>query len=212
MLIKKPSDMPYSEVTPEVRVHESAKFPGGCRGGDGRGHAGGALRFGLARAAERARRRDAKLGPLVKSPFSTAEPQTPVKDVSRTTTTTTNSAPTRTIRRKMRTNFVTSPWSVSVEGEVNKPRKFDIEELRKLAPLEERIYRHRCVEGVVDRGAVDRLFAQRAAQARGAEAEGEVRRLPELSTIVKQMPLGPRDGDSNCPTSRACGWTKRCTR
>ncbi len=40
----------------------------------------------------------------------------------------------------------TRPWTVSVEGEVNKPKVFDIEELLKLAPLEERIYRLRCVE------------------------------------------------------------------
>ena len=57
-------------------------------------------------------------------------------------------------------NFQTSPWTVSVEGEVDKPRKFTMDEIMKLAPLEERIYRHRCVEGMVDRGAVDRLFAQ----------------------------------------------------
>lgn len=44
-------------------------------------------------------------------------------------------------------NFVTSPWTVSVEGEVAKPRKFTMDEIMKLAPLEERIYRHRCVEG-----------------------------------------------------------------
>ena len=43
-------------------------------------------------------------------------------------------------------NFVTSPWTVSVEGEVAKPRKFTMDEIMKLAPLEERIYRHRCVE------------------------------------------------------------------
>ncbi len=41
----------------------------------------------------------------------------------------------------------TRPWSVKVEGEVAKPRSFDIEELLRLAPLEERIYRMRCVEG-----------------------------------------------------------------
>ncbi len=41
----------------------------------------------------------------------------------------------------------TRPWSVRVEGEVAKPRSFDIEELLTLAPLEERIYRMRCVEG-----------------------------------------------------------------
>jgi methionine sulfoxide reductase catalytic subunit len=43
-------------------------------------------------------------------------------------------------------NFQTSPWTVSVEGEVKKPRKFTMDEILALAPLEERIYRHRCVE------------------------------------------------------------------
>jgi methionine sulfoxide reductase catalytic subunit len=40
----------------------------------------------------------------------------------------------------------TRPWTVTVEGEVHKPKVFDIEELLKIAPLEERIYRLRCVE------------------------------------------------------------------
>ncbi|MDD5267372.1 MAG: protein-methionine-sulfoxide reductase catalytic subunit MsrP [Methylococcales bacterium] len=40
----------------------------------------------------------------------------------------------------------TRPWTITVEGEVNKPRVFDIEELLKLAPMEERVYRLRCVE------------------------------------------------------------------
>jgi methionine sulfoxide reductase catalytic subunit len=39
------------------------------------------------------------------------------------------------------------PWSVSVEGEVKKPKVFEIDDLLKLAPMEERIYRMRCVEG-----------------------------------------------------------------
>lgn len=41
----------------------------------------------------------------------------------------------------------TRPWTVAVEGLVNKPRSFDIDELLKLSPQEERIYRLRCVEG-----------------------------------------------------------------
>ena len=41
----------------------------------------------------------------------------------------------------------TRPWTVSVEGLVGKPRVFDIEDLLKLAPMEERVYRMRCVEG-----------------------------------------------------------------
>jgi methionine sulfoxide reductase catalytic subunit len=43
-------------------------------------------------------------------------------------------------------NFRTSPWTVSVEGDCAKPRKFTMEEILSLAPLEERVYRHRCVE------------------------------------------------------------------
>ncbi len=41
----------------------------------------------------------------------------------------------------------TRPWTLSVEGEVKKPMTLDIDSLLKLAPLEERIYRLRCVEG-----------------------------------------------------------------
>ena len=40
----------------------------------------------------------------------------------------------------------TRPWQVVVDGEVRRPRTFDIDELLKLAPMEERIYRLRCVE------------------------------------------------------------------
>ncbi|OMT07008.1 mononuclear molybdenum enzyme YedY, partial [Burkholderia pseudomallei] len=39
------------------------------------------------------------------------------------------------------------PWRVSVEGEVRNPKVYDIDALLKLAPLEERVYRLRCVEG-----------------------------------------------------------------
>lgn len=40
----------------------------------------------------------------------------------------------------------TRPWTVRVDGEVHKPKTFDIEDILKMAPLEERIYRFRCVE------------------------------------------------------------------
>ncbi|HVL74916.1 MAG TPA: protein-methionine-sulfoxide reductase catalytic subunit MsrP [Noviherbaspirillum sp.] len=41
----------------------------------------------------------------------------------------------------------TRPWTVAIEGEVLRPQTIDIETLLKLAPLEERVYRLRCVEG-----------------------------------------------------------------
>ncbi len=40
----------------------------------------------------------------------------------------------------------TRPWTVKVEGMCAKPKVFDIDEILKLAPLEERIYSLRCVE------------------------------------------------------------------
>ena len=43
--------------------------------------------------------------------------------------------------------LVTRPWTVSVEGLVKQPKTYGIEELLKLSPQEERIYRMRCVEG-----------------------------------------------------------------
>jgi methionine sulfoxide reductase catalytic subunit len=43
--------------------------------------------------------------------------------------------------------FMTRPWSVSVTGLVRKPQTFDLDDLLKIAPPEERIYRMRCVEG-----------------------------------------------------------------
>lgn len=78
--------------------------------------------------------------------LSVTEAQTPYKDV----TTYNNyyefgldkSDPARRADK-----LVVRPWAVTVDGEVGKPRTFDIDELLRLAPMEERIYRLRCVEG-----------------------------------------------------------------
>jgi sulfoxide reductase catalytic subunit YedY len=43
--------------------------------------------------------------------------------------------------------LVTNPWTVQIEGLVKKPGPIDLAELLKLSPMEERIYRLRCVEG-----------------------------------------------------------------
>jgi len=86
-----------------------------------------------------------KLPGLAGSPFSTTEKISPEQVV----TTYNNYYEFGTEKgdpAKNAQKFVTSPWTVSVEGEVGKPRKFSMDEIMKLAPLEERIYRHRCVE------------------------------------------------------------------
>jgi methionine sulfoxide reductase catalytic subunit len=41
----------------------------------------------------------------------------------------------------------TEPWTVAVDGEVRRPKTYGVDELLRLAPLEERVYRHRCVGG-----------------------------------------------------------------
>jgi sulfoxide reductase catalytic subunit YedY len=83
---------------------------------------------------------------VVKSPYSTDEKQTPLNDVTHYNNFyefgTNKDQPAELAK-----NFKTQPWTVSVEGEVNKPRTYDLDSIMKLAPLEERIYRHRCVEG-----------------------------------------------------------------
>ena len=86
-----------------------------------------------------------KLDGVVKWPGSTTEKVTAYGDV----TTYNNYYEFGTDKgdpSKNSKNFQTSPWTVSVGGEVAKPRKFTMDEILKLAPLEERIYRHRCVE------------------------------------------------------------------
>ena len=47
---------------------------------------------------------------------------------------------------KLAEGFITSPWTVRVDGFVNNPREFDIDEIKNLIEQEERIYRMRCVE------------------------------------------------------------------
>ncbi|HKV26017.1 MAG TPA: protein-methionine-sulfoxide reductase catalytic subunit MsrP [Candidatus Acidoferrum sp.] len=87
-----------------------------------------------------------KFSNLVKSTFSTTEKETSFEDVTHYNNFyefgIDKDAPAKNAQK-----FRTSPWTVVVEGEVKAKRKFTIEEILKLAPLEERIYRHRCVEG-----------------------------------------------------------------
>jgi sulfoxide reductase catalytic subunit YedY len=188
MLIKKPSDILYSEITPKSVYMNRRKFLAGVAA------ATGAATLGARSVSDWLEPRSVladqtKLGPLAKSPFSTSEPQTPLKDVSTYNNYyefgTDKSDPARNA-----TKFVTTPWSVTVEGEVNKPRKFDLEELRKLAPLEERIYRHRCVEAWSIRSRPRNSWPSRA-----------------ITTSNRcRSDLAP---ESNSLTSRACGSTKR---
>jgi sulfoxide reductase catalytic subunit YedY len=48
---------------------------------------------------------------------------------------------------KLAEDFHTTPWTVTVDGEVERPRRFDLDELLRRFPQEDRLYRLRCVEG-----------------------------------------------------------------
>ncbi len=89
--------------------------------------------------------------------------------------------------------LVTSPWTVEISGEVGKPRSFSLEELRALAPLEERIYRHRCVEAwsIV----VPWIGYPLAELLRRVEPTAKAKYVAFQSLYdPKQMPLGKRAG------------------
>jgi sulfoxide reductase catalytic subunit YedY len=86
-----------------------------------------------------------KLPSIKNSRYTVPEELTPLKDV----TTYNNFYEFGTGKEDPAKNAIslkTRPWTVTVEGEVKKPKVFGIEELLKLAPLEERVYRLRCVE------------------------------------------------------------------
>ncbi len=143
MLVRKAPELTYRDITPKSVYLDRRKFLQGM-GLAGVAAAGGRGLLNLVSPSITAQAAT-KLTGLGKSPFSTDEKQTPYNDVTHY-----NNfyefGSDKSDPAKNSQNFRTSPWSVSVEGEVSKPRKFTMEEILKLAPLEERIYRHRCVE------------------------------------------------------------------
>jgi len=144
MLINRTPVLKYSDITPRDAYLNRRKFLQAI------GIAGGLALAGkgvsnLVNPSARVYA-STKLSGTTPSPFSTTEKVTPYQ----ITTTYNNFYEFGTEKDQPAKNaqkIVTSPWTVSVEGEVSKPRRFTMDEILKLAPLEERIYRHRCVEG-----------------------------------------------------------------
>jgi sulfoxide reductase catalytic subunit YedY len=143
MLIRKPTDLGYSDVTPKSVYTQRREFLRDM-GIVGATAFAGAAAWRLGMPLDEAHA-TSKLDITSKSPFSTTEKQTPYNDVTHY-----NNfyefGTDKTDPAKNAQKFRTSPWTVSVEGEVKNPRKFSMDEILKIAPLEERIYRHRCVE------------------------------------------------------------------
>ncbi len=143
MLLRKKPELTYADVTPKSLYLNRRKFlqSAGLIGAAalaGRGLWELALPSSSVFAGT-------KLNVASKSPFSTTEKQNTYDDVTHY-----NNyyefGVDKTEPAKNAGSLKTYPWTVSIEGEVKNPRKMSIDEILKLAPLEERIYRHRCVE------------------------------------------------------------------
>src|SRR3970040_340251 len=143
MLIKKPADIKSSEITPKELHMTGREF---ITSASAVAASAGATLAGLdmwgmpeqAQAGE-------KLPNIKKSPYSTDEKKNSFKDI-----TSYNNFYELGIDKgdpaKNAKYLIPRPWTVAVEGEVKQPKTFDIDAIMKLSPLEERVYRLRCVE------------------------------------------------------------------
>jgi len=143
MLLKAESNIQPSEITPQSVYLNRRKFI--ARGSAAvAGLAMGRSLLELLFPSQTVQA-DTKLSAAIKSPFNTNEKQTPYNDVTHYNNFYEFGVGKEEPAEKAG-NFKTSPWTLTVDGAVGKPKTFDLDSLMKLAPLEERIYRHRCVE------------------------------------------------------------------
>jgi sulfoxide reductase catalytic subunit YedY len=142
MLIHRPQDIAPSEITsPELyaRRREFLQAAGSLV-------AGAALGLGAERAQAQAKATTIKLFGVKSSPLSTDEKKNTREEVTGYNNFYEFGVDKADPAENAHT-LVTRPWTIAVEGAVARPRVFDIDEILKLAPLEERVYRLRCVEG-----------------------------------------------------------------
>ncbi len=147
MLIRTPSDILPSEITPQALYLRRREF---LRQAAALGLAGTMLPASGGAFAQTAApvTEQGKLAKLPGKPslLSTTDKATLYKDVvtyNNYYEFGTDKAQPAQYAHKLKTR----PWSVMIDGEVKNRKPIDIEDLLKLAPMEERIYRMRCVEG-----------------------------------------------------------------
>lgn len=138
MLIRHPDLIASSEITPKERYLNRRRFLSSGAAAVGLALGGGILSAREAFAGEKLQ--------TIKSPLTTTgEDLTSYKDI----TTYNNFYEFGTDKSDpaiYAKDLPVRPWTVRVEGKVKKPLTFDIDALLKLRPLEDRVYRHRCVE------------------------------------------------------------------
>jgi len=144
MLIRKTAAIPSSEITPKATYLNRRNFLAGTVIAGAAAVTGVAFRDLVAPSLTA--RANPKIDGLQKSPFSTTEKETPYKDITNYNNfyefSTDKYEPADVAK-----NFKTRPWTVTIDGEVKKKQVLDVDTIIKMAAPEERIYRHRCVEG-----------------------------------------------------------------
>jgi sulfoxide reductase catalytic subunit YedY len=144
MLIKKASDIRSSEITPEDLYLNRRKFLTGMAVAG----AAAATGLGVKELLSPSMRASAgqKIDGMQKSALSTTEKITPYNDVTHYN----NYYEFSTEKEEpagLAKDFKTRPWTVKIDGAVKKKLEFGVDDVIKFATPEERIYRHRCVEG-----------------------------------------------------------------
>jgi methionine sulfoxide reductase catalytic subunit len=152
MLIKKPADIKSSEITDQkVYLNRRLFMRGAVLAGS---VAATGLLYRKLNPPSAVVEERPRIAGLVTPPsdeamrkgFKVNEPQTSFEDITNYNNFYEFSTEKRAVAAEAR-GLVTRPWTVEVAGLVNKPKTYDLDDLLKLAPQEERIYRHRCVEG-----------------------------------------------------------------
>lgn len=139
LILRASNDILPSDITPEPVWRKRRQLLAGLAAASGMAGLPAALRA-------QGQPADPFAGPLVHDPaYMLMEPQTRERDVTTYNNFyefgTGKSDPSRHAG-KLRLR----PWTVTIEGEVERPGVYDIDDLLRLAPMEERIYRLRCVE------------------------------------------------------------------
>jgi methionine sulfoxide reductase catalytic subunit len=144
MLIKKAPDILSSQITPKRLYLNRRKFLWGTAV-TGLAVAA-AVRLNEFSSPEASVQANAKIDGIQKSSFSTTEKVTPYKDVTNYNNyyefSTDKYGPAGLAK-----DFKTRPWTVTIDGLVPNKQVLDVDTIIKWATPEERIYRHRCVEG-----------------------------------------------------------------
>lgn len=144
--LKKPDwAIPDREATPESIYMDRRRFLIGAVGVIAGGITGGSP---LARATEKTSRGadpTLDLYPATRNPDFTLDRSLTEESVAATYNNFYEFGPVKTIHY-LAQRLQTRPWQVRVEGLVRKPRVFEIDDLIRSMPLEERLYRFRCVE------------------------------------------------------------------